>query len=186
MREMQTGQFHLAVVIDEYGGTAGVVTLEDLIEELVGEIVDEYDADEPLIVPLGDGQFMVSAKMAVSEVNELLGAELPEGDWDTVGGLVLALSGHVPSVGESVQVDGHLLVAEKLQGRRISSVRILRLDGPELRAGPKDPDKEWLAEKTRPAGDTDEPSAQSGARSPRSDQNDRSQASSRGDGKESR
>ena len=68
--------------------------------------------------------------MAVDEVNEILGADLPTGDWDTIGGLVLAVSGHVPSEGESVEVDGHLLVAEKLQGRRIGSVRIVRLEGP--------------------------------------------------------
>ena len=85
MREMQAGQFHLAVVIDEYGGTAGVVTLEDLIEELVGEIVDEFDVDDPLIVPLGGGQFRVSSKMDVDEVNDLLGAELPAGDWTASG-----------------------------------------------------------------------------------------------------
>ena len=151
MREMQAGQFHLAVVIDEYGGTAGVVTLEDLIEELVGEIVDEFDVDEPLIVPLGGGQFRVSSKMAVDEVNEILGAELPTGDWDTIGGLVLAVSGHVPSEGETIEVDGHLLVAEKLQGRRIGSVRIVRLEGPPLHAGPKNPDEEWLAERAHRA-----------------------------------
>jgi CBS domain containing-hemolysin-like protein len=147
LREMQAGQFHLAVVIDEYGGTTGVVTLEDLIEELVGEISDEFDVDEPLIVPLGGGQFRVSSKMAVDEVNELLGAELPTGDWDSIGGLVLAISGHVPSEGESVEVNGHLLVAEKVQGRRIGSVRIVRLEGPPLHTGPKNPDEEWLAER---------------------------------------
>jgi CBS domain containing-hemolysin-like protein len=156
MREMQAGQFHLAVVIDEYGGTAGVVTLEDLIEELVGEIVDEFDVDEPLIVPLGGGQFRVSSKMAVDEVNEILGAELPTGDWDTIGGLVLAVSGHVPTEGESVEIDGHLLVAEKLQGRRIGSVRILRLNGPPLHAGPKNPDEEWLAERALRATEREE------------------------------
>jgi CBS domain containing-hemolysin-like protein len=159
MREMQAGQFHLAVVIDEYGGTAGVVTLEDLIEELVGEIVDEFDVDEPLIVPLGGGQFRVSSKLAVDEVNELLGAELPSGDWDTIGGLVLAVSGHVPSEGESVEVNGHLLVAEKLQGRRIGSVRILRLDGPPLHAGPRNPDEEWLAERAHRAAERGERTA---------------------------
>ncbi|MGA2529067.1 MAG: hemolysin family protein [Acidimicrobiales bacterium] len=156
MREMQAGQFHLAVVIDEYGGTAGVVTLEDLIEELVGEIVDEFDVDEPLIVPLGGGQFRVSSKMAVDEVNEILGAELPTGDWDTIGGLVLAVSGHVPTEGESIEVEGHLLVAEKLQGRRIGSVRIQRLEGPQLRAGPRNPDEGWLVERAQRAAERDE------------------------------
>ncbi|MGH9304839.1 MAG: hemolysin family protein [Acidimicrobiales bacterium] len=137
LREMQTGQFHLAVVIDEYGGTAGVVTLEDLIEELVGEIVDEFDADEPMVEPLGGGQFRVSSKMAVDEVNELLNANLPIGDdWDTIGGLMLKATGHVPSEGETVEVDGHLLVAEHVQGRRIGSVRVLSLGSTPLRFVP--------------------------------------------------
>jgi len=166
MREMQAGQFHLAVVIDEYGGTAGVVTLEDLIEELVGEIVDEFDVDEPLIVPVGGGQFRVSSKMAVDEVNELLGADLPTGDWDTIGGLVLAVSGHVPSEGESVEVDGHVLVAEKLQGRRIGSVRIARLEGPPLHTGPRNPDQEWLTERANRLAEREE-------RGDRGDRNDR-------------
>ena len=139
MREMQAGQFHLAVVIDEYGGTAGVVTLEDLIEELVGEIVDEFDVDEPLIVPLGGGQFRVSSKMDVDEVNELLGADLPAGDWDTSGASCSPSAGHVPSEGESIEVDGHLLVAEKLQGRRIGSVRIMQARGPTAATGPEEP-----------------------------------------------
>ena len=128
LREMQTGQFHLAVVVDEYGGTAGVVTLEDLIEELVGEIADEFDVEEPLVEPLGGGQFRVSSKMPVDEVNELLDASLPlSDDWDTIGGLVMALAGHVPVEGETVEVDGHLLVTERVQGRRIASVKLLNI-----------------------------------------------------------
>jgi hypothetical protein len=174
MREMQAGQFHLAVVIDEYGGTAGVVTLEDLIEELVGEISDEFDVDEPLIVPLGGGQFRVSSKMPVDEVNEFLGAELPTGDWDTIGGLVLAVMGHVPSEGESIEVDGHLLVAEKMQGRRIGSVRILRLQGPPLHAGPRNPDEEWLAERAQRSSEREERSGERADRGARSDRDARS------------
>jgi len=156
LREMQAGQFHLAVVIDEYGGTAGVVTLEDLIEELVGEIFDEFDVDDPLIVPLGGGQFRVSSKMDVDEVNDLLGADLPAGDWDSIGGLVLAIAGHVPAEGESIEVDGHLLVVEKLQGRRIGSVRIMRLNGPPLHTGPKNPDEDWLAERAQIVAEREE------------------------------
>ena len=127
MREMQGEKFHIAIAVDEYGGTAGLVTLEDLIEELVGEIVDEFDVEEPLMEPLPDGAFRVSARMAVGEVNELLHADLPAGDWDTVGGLVFNLLGHVPAEGESVEADGHRLVAEKVQGRRIGRVRIVPL-----------------------------------------------------------
>jgi putative hemolysin len=127
MREMQKEKFHIAIVVDEYGGTAGLVTLEDLIEELVGEIVDEFDVEEPLIEALSTGEYRVHARMAVDEVNELLHAELPEGDWDSIGGLVFNALGHVPSEGEAVHVDGFRLTAEKVQGRRIGRVRITRL-----------------------------------------------------------
>ncbi|MGH9169823.1 MAG: hemolysin family protein [Acidimicrobiales bacterium] len=134
MREMQSGQFHLAVVIDEYGGTSGVVTLEDLIEELVGEIFDEFDVDEPLVEPLGPGQWRVSARMVVDEVNELLGTDLPlSDDWDTIGGLVLAKLGRIPNQGEAVELGGHLLVAERMQGRRIGTVRLVKPAEAQLR-----------------------------------------------------
>jgi CBS domain containing-hemolysin-like protein len=124
MREMQKDKFHIAIVVDEYGGTAGLVTLEDLIEELVGEIVDEFDVEEPSIEALAGGAYRVNARMPLDEVNELLGAEFPEGDWDTVGGFVFNLLGHVPAEGEAVEHDGYRLAAEKVQGRRIGRVRI--------------------------------------------------------------
>jgi CBS domain containing-hemolysin-like protein len=124
MREMQTKKFHQAIVVDEYGGTSGLVTLEDLIEELVGEIEDEYDVEESPVEKLPDGGVRVNARMPIDEVNELLGADLPEGDWDTVGGLVYSLLGHVPTEGETVESDGHRLTAERVQGRRIGRVRI--------------------------------------------------------------
>jgi CBS domain containing-hemolysin-like protein len=133
LREMQRGRFHLAVVVDEYGGTAGIVTLEDLIEELVGEISDEYDAVEPTVEPLGDGRFRVPSIMAVDEVNELLGAVLPLGDdWDTIGGLVLAIAGHIPKEGESIEVDGYRLVAENVESQRIGAVSMQAIEGPPL------------------------------------------------------
>jgi CBS domain containing-hemolysin-like protein len=127
MREMQKDKFHMAVVVDEYGGTAGLVTLEDLIEELVGEIVDEYDVEEANIEPLPNGDVRVNARMPIDEVNDLLHADLPTGDWDSLGGLVFNLLGHVPTEGETVDFDGHRLRAEKVQGRRIGRVRISKL-----------------------------------------------------------
>ncbi|MHB1987819.1 MAG: hemolysin family protein [Acidimicrobiales bacterium] len=134
LREMQSGQFHLAVVIDEYGGTAGIVTLEDVIEELVGEIVDEFDTNEPRIEPLGDGVFRVSGKMPVVEVNELLSGELPlDDDWDTIGGLVLAKTGHVPLPGETLTVGLYLLTVDRVVGRRIGAVRLTRSGSEQLR-----------------------------------------------------
>jgi putative hemolysin len=131
MREMQADKFHMAIVVDEYGGTAGLVTLEDLIEELVGEIVDEYDVEEPNIEPLPGGDVRVNGRMPIDEVNELTHADFPEGDWDTVAGLFFNLLGHVPTEGETVDFNGHRLRAEKVQGRRIGRVRISRLASAE-------------------------------------------------------
>jgi CBS domain containing-hemolysin-like protein len=127
LREMQRDKFHMAIVVDEYGATAGLVTLEDLIEELVGEIADEFDLDDPIIEPLPGGGIRVNARMPLDEVNDQLGARLPEGDWDTVGGLVYDRMGHVPVEGESVDVPGWRLTAQRIQGRRIGRVAIVPL-----------------------------------------------------------
>ena len=124
LREMQRDKFHMAIVVDEYGGTAGLVTLEDIIEELVGEIVDEFDVDDPLIEPLAGGGIRVHGRTSLDEVNDLLGARFPEGDWDTIGGLVYDRIGHVPVEGESVRVGGWRLTAQRIQGRRIGRVSI--------------------------------------------------------------
>jgi CBS domain containing-hemolysin-like protein len=124
MREMQGSKAHMAVVVDEYGGTAGLITLEDIIEELVGEITDEFDEDTPLVEDLGAGGLRVSGRMSIDDFSALVGGELPEGDWDTVGGLVFDLLGHVPREGESVVCDGHQLTAERVLGRRIALVLV--------------------------------------------------------------
>jgi putative hemolysin len=124
MREMQAGKQHLAIVVDEYGGTAGLITLEDVLEELVGEISDEYDVERPRVEHLDDGQLQVDGGLSIDEVNELIGGELPEGDWDTVGGFLYHLLGHVPEEGEGADFDGHRLVAQKVDGRRIAQVLI--------------------------------------------------------------
>ena len=122
LKEMQAQQFHMAVVVDEYGGTAGVVTLEDIIEELVGEIVDEYDREEPMIEKTLGGRVRVNARLPIDELNDVLGSSLPEGDWDTVGGLLFHLLGRVPSTGDWATADGWLLVADRVQGRRINRI----------------------------------------------------------------
>ena len=124
LREMQEQKFHMAIVVDEYGGTAGVVTLEDLLEELVGDIVDEFDVEGPMVERLDDGSVIVNAGYSVDDADELLGAELPHGPWDTVGGLVLDLVGRVPDAGDAVEVDGFRLTALDVRGRRIGRVRI--------------------------------------------------------------
>ena len=132
--QMQAEQFHMAVVIDEYGGVAGLVTLEDLIEELVGEIVDEYDVEDPMAEPLPGGAYRVNARMPLDEVNDLLDADLPEGDWDTVGGLLFSWLGHVPTNGESIDIGSFRLTASRVQGRRIGLVRIDRITPAEAAA----------------------------------------------------
>ena len=124
LREMQQDKFHMAVVIDEYGGTAGLVTLEDLLEEIVGEIVDEYDVEAPKVERLPDGGLRVAGGTPIDEVNELLEIELPDTDWDTVGGLMFNLLGHVPVEGEAVDFQSLEFRAERVQGRRILTVRI--------------------------------------------------------------
>jgi putative hemolysin len=122
--EMQAQQFHMAIVVDEYGGTAGLVTMEDLIEELVGEITDEFDLEEVAVEPMTDGSFRIAGATPVDEVNEALDIELPEGDWDTLGGLVLHIAGHVPAEGEVVECERHVFQVERVQGRRIAKVRV--------------------------------------------------------------
>jgi CBS domain containing-hemolysin-like protein len=124
MREMQKEKFHMAVVVDEYGGTAGVVTMEDLLEEIVGEITDEYDIEEPQLERLHDGRLRVPGRTPIDEVNEELDADLPHEEWDTVGGLVFSTLGHVPSEGECLEFGGYEFCAERVQGRRIVSVLI--------------------------------------------------------------
>jgi CBS domain containing-hemolysin-like protein len=124
MREMQVGKFHLAIVADEYGDVAGLITLEDCLEELVGEIVDEYDTEEHEVERLPDGDYLVDGGLSVSELNELLEIRVPDEDWDTVAGFVFNTLGHVPTVGESVDFGGWRFSADELEGRRIRRVRI--------------------------------------------------------------
>ncbi|MDP6480465.1 MAG: hemolysin family protein [Acidimicrobiales bacterium] len=124
LRQMQSERFHLAVVVDEYGGTAGLVTMEDLLEEVVGEIVDEFDRVEPLSQSLAGGDLRVHGRMPVDELNDLLGEDLPDGDWDTVGGLIFNALGHVPEVGEAVELSGRRFCVEQVVGRRITRIRV--------------------------------------------------------------
>jgi CBS domain containing-hemolysin-like protein len=124
LKEMQREKVHMAIVVDEYGSVSGVVTLEDLLEEIVGEIADEYDREEPNVEPAGDGRFLVNARLPVDELNELLDVELPNEEWDTVGGLMMGALGRLPSQGEHVEFEGLRFTAQRVQGRRISKVMV--------------------------------------------------------------
>jgi magnesium and cobalt exporter, CNNM family len=126
LREMQREKFHVALVTDEYGSVVGLVTLEDLLEELVGEIEDEFDRAEPDIAQVAENVYRVDGKVAIDEVNDLFDVELPDEEWDTVGGLMLGLLGSIPKEGEEVSFQGLVFKAERVDGRRISKVLITR------------------------------------------------------------
>lgn len=123
LREMQAQQTHMAAVVDEFGGIAGLVTIEDLLEELVGEIADEYDQEDPLLVVEQDGIWLVDGRLPVQDLADTVGVELPTEDWDTVGGLVLGLAGRVPEIGEKYKVDPLQLEVTNIQGKRVLRVR---------------------------------------------------------------
>ncbi len=118
LREMQAQQTHVAIVVDEYGGTAGLVTIEDVLEEIVGEITDEYDVETPMIEELPDGVLRVSTRLHLDELSERLGIELEDDDVDTVGGLLAKHLGRVPIPGAQVWLHGVELTAESAHGRR--------------------------------------------------------------------
>ena len=124
LSEMRRENVHLAIVLDEYGGTAGIVTLEDLVEELIGEIQDEYDIEEGPSRQLHDGEIEVDGLLNLDDFAEQTGVELPEGPYETVAGFLLASLGHLPGEGESVEVSGRRLAVTQLDGRRIARVRL--------------------------------------------------------------
>jgi CBS domain containing-hemolysin-like protein len=130
LREMQRDQTHFAVVVDEYGGTAGLVTIEDILEEIVGEITDEYDREAPEVEELGDGRLRVAATLHVDDLAELFDVDLEEDEVDTVGGLIGKTIGRVPILGSTCEVAGLRLTAERMSGRRhrIATVVVERVE----------------------------------------------------------
>jgi CBS domain containing-hemolysin-like protein len=128
LREMQRDQTHFAIVVDEYGGTAGLVTIEDIIEEIVGEIADEHDREAPGVEQLEDGTLRVPASMDIDDLAELFDVTIDEEDVDTVGGLLTKAIGRVPIVGSSARIAGLELTAERMAGRRhrVASVIVHR------------------------------------------------------------
>ncbi|HVE73649.1 MAG TPA: hemolysin family protein [Mycobacteriales bacterium] len=145
LSEMRREGHHLAMVVDEYGGTAGIVTLEDLIEELIGDIRDEYDGDESDALRLRGGEVEADGLLNLDEVEEQTGVQLPDGPYETLAGYVMATLGHVPRIGDAVEVDGHRLEVTELDARRIARVRVTALAAPDpgpARPGPGSGDKE--------------------------------------------
>jgi magnesium and cobalt exporter, CNNM family len=130
LREFQTGRFQLAIVVDDYGGTAGLVTVEDVVEELVGEIRDEYDLEAEPVVREKDDSYVFSGKVAIGEMVDRLGLEIDDGGFETVGGYVLTRVGRVPAVGERFAIDGLDVEILEAERRRIHKVRLRKLPTP--------------------------------------------------------
>jgi magnesium and cobalt exporter, CNNM family len=143
LREMQARQIHLAIVIDEYGGTAGLVTIEDILEEIVGEITDEYDQELPVVDWLGPGRARVTARLPVTDLEELFGVQIDAEDVETVGGLLAHALGRVPIAGSTATVAGLTLTAESLAGRRnrIETVTVARAGQPSPDRGERSRDE---------------------------------------------
>jgi CBS domain containing-hemolysin-like protein len=126
LKEMQIRQAQTAIVVDEYGGTAGLVTVEDLLEEIVGEIRDEYDVESETVVDEGNGSFIFSGKVSVDEVRDRLGVEIEREGFETVGGYLLSHLGRMPYVGERFDVDKLSVEVLEVERRRITMVRVRR------------------------------------------------------------
>ena len=129
MREFQEKKQHLAIVVDEYGGTAGLITLEDILEEILGEIRDEYDKEESPVSKINENSFVVLGKMPVSDLHGVLELkeQLPDGDFETVAGLILNYSGHIPKEGYSFQMENYKFTVKEVVNKRIKKVLIEKL-----------------------------------------------------------
>jgi len=135
---LQRRKVHIAIVLDEYGGTAGMVTIEDLIEEIVGEIQDEYDVEEPMVERISDTEARIDGRASMDDLTETFGVELDGADreqYDTVGGLVYHQIGGVPQVGDTIEVDGLTLTVESTDGRRVGKVLVVKAGGRRRRHG---------------------------------------------------
>jgi hypothetical protein len=124
LAEFQRRRIHMAVVIDEWGSFEGIITLEDVLEEIVGEIRDEFDEEEPVVRKMGDGSYSIEGRIPIKAVNEVLGTAFESEDFDTTGGLVLGLLGRPPEVGDEVAFDDHIFRVESVDGARIAQLNV--------------------------------------------------------------
>ena len=136
LSEMRRDRSHLAIVVDEYGGTAGIVTLEDLVEELIGDIQDEYDVEDNPSRRLRTGEIEVEGLMNLDDFAEQTGVELPDGPYETVAGYLLSALGHLPQPGEAAELDGSKLTVTELDGRRIARVKVSAAEAPAVPVRP--------------------------------------------------
>ena len=135
LQDFRSKRVHMAIAIDEYGGTSGLITIEDLIEEIIGDIQDEYDVEEEWLVEAADGSALVDARLNIEELEEHFDIEIPREKFDTVGGYLIHLLGHVPREGEEVRDDHLLLSVVESDERKVRKVRVQRLSGPPTAEG---------------------------------------------------
>lgn len=135
LKELQKRKTHMAIVVDEYGGTAGLITIEDLLEEIVGEIFDEYDLEEVLVEYIDENNIRVDGKVDLDEINEILGINLPEAEYESIGGFVFNLFGKIPAPGEKIDYNNLTFTIEAVDGRRISKILITKKPQPEEEEG---------------------------------------------------
>lgn len=127
LKDLRINKSHMAIVLDEYGGTAGILTLEDIIEEIIGDVMDEYDAEENLMVEFDDGSLLVNARLDVEELEDYLNIELPEGKFESVGGFVISLLGKVPAVNERLVYQDIEMIVESADNRKIETIRVRKI-----------------------------------------------------------
>jgi putative hemolysin len=132
--DLQQRRVHMAVVVDEYGGVAGLVTIEDLLEEIVGEIQDEYDTEEPFVEFISDNEYLFDARVDLDDLNRLMETSLPTDDSDTLGGFIYTVLGKVPAIGDQVRFEDLGFTVESVAGRRIKKVRVERQSLPASEA----------------------------------------------------
>jgi CBS domain containing-hemolysin-like protein len=139
LKDMRKGRHHLAIVIDEFGGFSGIVSLEDLLEQIVGDIRDEHDVEEAPIVDLGDGRLVVDASLPLADLARYLGTELPaDGDYHSLGGFLASHHGRVPEVGATLSIFGLEFIVREADDRRVAKVEIHR-ESPPMSIAPRTP-----------------------------------------------
>ena len=131
LQELRRRRTHIAIVVDEYGGTAGLVTIEDLLEEIVGEIQDEYDTEEPLLREVAPGEYLCAARLSVDDARELAGLQIPEGEFDSLGGFIYERLGAIPQVGDEVTIGDATITVVEMHGVRPATLRIRRQGSPK-------------------------------------------------------
>jgi putative hemolysin len=141
LRQFRDHRQHIAIVLDEFGGTAGLVTLEDLLEEIVGEVSDPFDSSAPEFQVLADGSILIDGLALIEDVNDKLGLKLQESYYDTIAGYVLGRIGRIPAVNDAVEADGVRLRVEQMDGLRIASLALTRLETSEEKPQPDQKEK---------------------------------------------